>query len=169
MLLLGDLVGKAPVCVCKPPKTRHSTASFRPLGSQAAICRNNALYRQHNQIPRQLKCSSRTRTAKRQYSTVTQAASAAQQPISDGLAGTGAGRALPSMQVACSTLSSTSTLISMSAGFINWVNTSKPPKYLWRTLAALLMGGQALVRILQGARIRHVLLHCALTQHALSC
>lgn len=30
------------------------------------------------------------------------------------------------------------------------MNTSKPPKYLWRTLAALLMGGQALVRILQG-------------------
>ncbi|KAA6428736.1 MAG: TRIGALACTOSYLDIACYLGLYCEROL chloroplastic-like [Trebouxia sp. A1-2] len=60
----------------------------------------------------------------------TQAASTAQQQSLPNLAGSGAGGLLPR--------------------FVNWVNTSKPPKYLWRTLAALLMGGQALVRILQG-------------------
>ena len=55
------------------------------------------------------------------------------------------------------------------AGFVNWVNTSKPPKYLWRTLAALLIGGQALVRILQGERQPDFLLHKLVTKFARQC
>ena len=31
-----------------------------------------------------------------------------------------------------------------------WVGGLKPPKSLWRTIAALVLGGEALVRILQG-------------------
>jgi hypothetical protein len=33
-----------------------------------------------------------------------------------------------------------------------WVGGLKPPKSLWRTIAALVLGGEALVRILQGER-----------------
>ena len=33
-----------------------------------------------------------------------------------------------------------------------WLCSLKPPKSLWRSIAALVLGGEALVRILQGAR-----------------
>ena len=46
-------------------------------------------------------------------------------------------------------------LNSCHSGFTNWVNASQPPKWLWRTVAALLMGGQALARILKGSSLHH--------------
>lgn len=33
---------------------------------------------------------------------------------------------------------------------MDWVDGFQPPKYLWRTLAALVLGGEVMVRILQG-------------------
>lgn len=36
-------------------------------------------------------------------------------------------------------------------GVWDWLCSRKPPKSLWRTIAALVLGGEALVRILQGA------------------
>ena len=37
-----------------------------------------------------------------------------------------------------------------NAGLMDWVDSFRPPKYLWRTLAALVLGGEVMVRILQG-------------------
>ena len=37
------------------------------------------------------------------------------------------------------------------AGLLDWLDSRQPPKFLWRTLAAVLLGGQALQRIVQGA------------------
>lgn len=36
------------------------------------------------------------------------------------------------------------------AGLLDWADSFKPPKYLWRTMAALVLGGEVMVRILQG-------------------
>ena len=152
MLVHGQLAGKAPGCVCKLQTghvARRGTVNFRLSASRVVTCPSNALYQQHIQILWQLRCISKVRPPNRSHSTRVQAA-AAQQHFSHALSGSGAGGALPSMQFTCSRLSSPGILINLSAGLVNWVNTSKPPKYLWRTLAALLMGGQALVRILQG-------------------
>lgn len=33
---------------------------------------------------------------------------------------------------------------------LTWLNASKPPKWLWRTIAALMLGGQVMTRMLQG-------------------
>lgn len=35
-------------------------------------------------------------------------------------------------------------------GVWGWLNSLQPPKTLWRSIAALVLGGEALVRILQG-------------------
>ena len=101
MVVLGQF---APGCVCRPQTghaARRGTLSFRPLGLQVATCPSIALYQQQTRVPRQLRCISKTRTANRSHSTKVQAA-AAQQQFSDKLSGTGAGGALPSMQVVCS-------------------------------------------------------------------
>ena len=37
-------------------------------------------------------------------------------------------------------------------GAYDWLCAVKPPKWAWRSMAALVLGGEALVRILQGAR-----------------
>lgn len=163
--MLGQLANQAHLCVCNTQKghtARHATVSFRRLGSQGATRVVSALPQQHSCLPRQLTCKSKTQTTKRSYAKGVQAASAAQQQFSNRLSGTGAGGALPSTKTYALVLLALSTKSSVYAGFVNWVNTSKPPKYLWRTLAALLMGGQALVRILQGEQM---LLHCVLGCH----
>lgn len=36
----------------------------------------------------------------------------------------------------------------------DWLCSIKPPKTVWRTVAALVLGGEALVRILQGERAK---------------
>ncbi len=33
---------------------------------------------------------------------------------------------------------------------VDWINARDPPKWLWRTVAALVLGGQVLTRVLQG-------------------
>ena len=35
-------------------------------------------------------------------------------------------------------------------GLLDWADSFKPPRYLWRTVAALVLGGEAMVRILTG-------------------
>ncbi|KAL3162285.1 Protein TRIGALACTOSYLDIACYLGLYCEROL 1, chloroplastic [Trebouxia sp. C0010 RCD-2024] len=133
MSMLGHLAGTAHLCVRDTPKqgvARHGTASFRPLRPQIATLPISALHQQRCRLSQQLRRKSKAQTSRHSHISCVQAASAAHQQFSNRLSGSGAGGALPR--------------------FVNWVNTSKPPKYLWRTLAALLMGGQALVRILQG-------------------
>jgi hypothetical protein len=39
---------------------------------------------------------------------------------------------------------------SYGAGFLTWLNSSSPPKWLWRTISALILGGQVMTRMLQG-------------------
>ena len=40
----------------------------------------------------------------------------------------------------------------LNAETVDWINARDPPKWLWRTVAALVLGGQVLTRVLQGAR-----------------
>ena len=44
-------------------------------------------------------------------------------------------------------------LLLLLAGAVRWLGKVEPPKALWRTVAALILGGQALQRILQGQLI----------------
>lgn len=84
---------------------------------------------------------------------VVQVSSAAQQQQLTGqLSASGLGGSFPSESTWAFKFGMPTGLrcVRCCPGFMNWVNTSKPPKFLWRTLAALVMGGQALVRILQG-------------------
>lgn len=155
MSVLGQFAGTANLYVCNIPKqhvARHGTVSCGPSGSRFAMLTSSALHQQHTQLPQQLRRQSKAQNAKRSHITCVQAASAAQQQFPNRLTGSGARGALPSMSLHAMSLLHLAVhqVIPASAGFVNWVNTSKPPKYLWRTLAALLMGGQALVRILQG-------------------
>ena len=41
----------------------------------------------------------------------------------------------------------------VSAAVQHWLNNTRPPKVLWRTTAALVLGGQVMIRILRGARL----------------
>ena len=41
-----------------------------------------------------------------------------------------------------------------AAGAVDWINARDPPKWLWRSVAALVLGGQVLTRVLQGAPAR---------------
>ena len=36
------------------------------------------------------------------------------------------------------------------ADLVDWINARDPPKWLWRSVAALVLGGQVLTRVLQG-------------------
>lgn len=47
------------------------------------------------------------------------------------------------------------------AGLLDWVDSFKPPKYLWRSLAALVLGGEVMVRILQGESLPQCTVQCA--------
>ena len=40
-----------------------------------------------------------------------------------------------------------------------WVERAKPPKWLWRTIAAVVLGGQVATRILKGSSLAQPLLH----------
>ncbi|KAK9828848.1 hypothetical protein WJX72_002391 [[Myrmecia] bisecta] len=42
------------------------------------------------------------------------------------------------------------TLKQRLQGFLTLLQTSKPPKYMWRTVGAIVLGGQVMVRILKG-------------------
>ena len=37
-----------------------------------------------------------------------------------------------------------------------WLETAKPPKWLWRTIAAVVLGGQVATRILKGKQTPHM-------------
>ena len=39
----------------------------------------------------------------------------------------------------------------MPAAVQHWLSNTRPPKVLWRTTAALVLGGQVIIRILRGA------------------
>lgn len=152
----------------KAPRSTAMTHSSRILHLQRKLTPTHKLFR----------CFDNSQGCRRSFATRVQAASTAQQQFPGNLSGTGAGGALPSKYISdapfvelmksklCSIYAR--KLINwqsvkhsqIPAGFVNWVNTCKPPKYLWRTLAALLMGGQALVRILQGRQLKLWHLYC---------
>ena len=47
------------------------------------------------------------------------------------------------------------------AGFLTWLNSSSPPKWLWRTISALILGGQVMTRMLQGGQPSRLCLPCS--------
>lgn len=51
-------------------------------------------------------------------------------------------------------------MVPRHAGLLAWLNRSNPPKWLWRTISALILGGQVMTRMLQGALSAYIPLAC---------
>ena len=135
---------------CRSAASGAATTSPRCLAAQQRQCAapsraNWALLSQQRRfaVGRQLGLAAQRLTAPK---TCSRPAAAADIAMSGGEAGSGSG-------VGGSSNSGTvlSPLLSpLLQGVWDWLCRVKPPRTLWRTIAALVLGGEAVVRILQG-------------------